>query len=158
MTESGLHLFMKQVAVDALNEEGFLTFLEPEYPPVDHVRWANYRPDIFGVKRTDETDEYVFVECETRPASSLLTRKKISSITVQRELLREANQRLILAIPAGRLRALDMKLRSRWELWLISSRSGEITRVGRAPSADRGSDLKVDRSSSASDPKRKAEP
>lgn len=111
MSESRLHTSLKEVVEEALRNDGFSTYVEPEWPPVNLVSWWGYRPDVFGVRRYTDSDEYAFVECETKPRFTRILEKKTTSIVVQSRLLANTHKRLILAIPSGTLRMLNMKVR-----------------------------------------------
>ena len=131
MGESNLHIFLKKRAIDYLSQEGYFTYLEPAWSPVSYVQWQNYRPDILGVKIHPTCSEYAFVECETRPRLERISKKKTASITLQSKLTGPTHLRLILAVPTGTLRALNMRVRRRWEIWIIDQISGAINKIDR---------------------------
>ncbi len=131
MVESNLHLYLKKRAIDYLSQDGYSTYLEPAWSPVPYVQWQNYRPDILGVKIYPSFSEYAFVECETRPRLERISRKKTDSIVLQSKLTGPTHLRLILAVPTGTLRALNMRVRRHWEIWIIDYLSGAISKIDR---------------------------
>ncbi len=122
VSESGLHLMMKSSAAEELEKENYLVFEEPLFPPGREVRWHSYRPDLFGVRASIESKEYAFVECETRPNIHRLLRKRYDTICIQTDLQRRSSVRRILAIPRGKLTAMDLSVRHDWEVWIVGER------------------------------------
>ncbi|MCW4041753.1 MAG: hypothetical protein NWE83_13515, partial [Candidatus Bathyarchaeota archaeon] len=76
--ESQLHLIFKQCAMKELLAEGYILYAEPLASPVKRITWFAYRPDIFGLHVTQNLFKLVFVECETAP-----TKTKVSKKTTQ---------------------------------------------------------------------------
>jgi hypothetical protein len=68
-------------------------------------------------------EELVLVECETHPNMKRLGAKNFSSVSFQPFLFRQGSVRRILAVPRGRLRSVDMKVRSKWEVWVLGDNS-----------------------------------
>ncbi len=124
MAESELHRFLKEASVKALREDGFTTYTEPEWSSVQFLTWRSYGPDILGIRNSNGTDEYAFVECETKPRPKRILAKNTVSIGVQTKLMKDTRSRLILTIPNGTLRGLDMGIRRDWELWAVDRLSG----------------------------------
>jgi hypothetical protein len=127
MAESQIHLFMKNAVSEALRNDDFMTYMEPDTPPFDSVTWGAYRPDVLGVKHCDSFDAYAFAECETKPRINRILAKKTASIIVQSRLLKRTQRRLILAIPSGTLKILDMQVRRWWEIWIVNKHSGIVS-------------------------------
>lgn len=122
MAESGLHLMMKSSVADELEKEDYLVFEEPLFPPSRGVSWHTYRPDLFGVRASPSAKEYAFVECETHPNIHRLLRKRYDTVCVQTDLQRESNVRRILAVPRGKLTAMNLRVRDEWEVWIVGER------------------------------------
>ncbi len=68
-------------------------------------------------------EELVLVECETHPNMKRLGAKNFSSVWFQPYLFRRGSVRRILAVPQGRLGSVDMKIRDRWEIWVVGPNS-----------------------------------
>ena len=113
---------MKSSVAEELEKENYLVFEEPLFPPNREVSWHTYRPDLFGVRSSSECKEYAFVECETRPNINRLLRKRYDTICVQTDLQRRSSVRRILAIPRGKLTAMDLIIRHEWEVWIVGER------------------------------------
>jgi hypothetical protein len=134
MGESVLHLQMKQRVSRELADEGYLVFEEPPFAPSWYMRWTAYRPDLFGVKtNAPGVQEYVLVECETRPSTRRLVAKNFKSVEIQARLHSELSLRQILVVPWGRLAGLDPSIRLAWEMWVY-----EGTTFRRYPRAGEG--------------------
>ncbi len=129
MTESDLHKLLKAAATRVLMQQGFTIYLEPEWSPLELLAWARYRPDILAARRTGEGNDYALVECETKPRLRRILAKNTQSITVQATLGGSTKVSKVLVIPAGTLKALDMKIRKDWTIWIVSPRSGEVKRT-----------------------------
>jgi len=119
---------MKKVVREELEKDGFRVVEEPLFPPVDWISWSTYRPDLLGYRAKAMKEEVAIVECETRPSMRRFTSKNFSSLWFQPSLLSDGSMRRILAVPRGRLGAIDLKLRRGWELWVIGS-SGPLERI-----------------------------
>jgi len=55
--------------------------------------------------------------------------KNHSSVWFQPYLFSRGSVRKILAVPQGRLRAVDMRLRDKWEIWVLGA-TGPLEKVG----------------------------
>ena len=119
VAESNLHRSMKRVVRAELESEGYLMVEEPLYPPSRRISWSAYRPDLLGIRRDRSTEEIVIVECETHPSMSRFRGKNYSSLCFQASILYDGRIRRVLAIPKGRLDAVDLRLRDEWEVWIL---------------------------------------
>lgn len=128
--ESATHKGMKSIVKRELEHEMYSVVEEPLCPPRSKVSWQSYRPDLLGYRLKDSSEELVLVECETRPSTSRFRRKNYSSVWLQPYLNREGSVRRILAVNQGRLGAVDLRLRSRWEIWILGE-EGPITKIPR---------------------------
>ena len=61
------------------------------------------------------------MECETRPNMRRLEAKNSRSAWFQPRVLGQGSIRRILAVPQGKLKAVDMKVRGAWEVWVVGS-------------------------------------
>ena len=127
--ESAIHRLMKNAVRANLERENYLVVEEPLSPPKSRVSWRSYRPDLLGYRSEDGTEELVLVECETSPSMRRFISKNHASVWFQPTLFREANVRRILAVPQGKLKRVDMKLRHSWEIWIVGSK-GSMEKVG----------------------------
>jgi hypothetical protein len=114
---------MKAIVRQELEHERYAVVEEPLSPPGEKVSWSSYRPDLLGYRSADGTEELVLVECETRPNMRRLGAKNFSSVWFQPYLFWRGSVRRILAVPQGRLRSVDMKIRDRWEVWVVGTNS-----------------------------------
>jgi hypothetical protein len=119
VAESDLHRSMKSIVKHALEDERYAVVEEPLYPPGDKVSWSSYRPDLLGYRVENGNEELVLVECETHPNMRRLRAKKSSTVWFQPYLFRRGLVRRILAVPRGKLGAVDMRIRDKWEVWVI---------------------------------------
>jgi hypothetical protein len=119
---------MKAIVRAELERERYAVVEEPLFPPGRKASWTSYRPDLLGYKSDEEMEELVLVECETRPSMRSLSSKNHSSVWFQPYLLRRGSVRRILAVPQGKLRAVDMRLRDRWEIWVLGA-TGPLEKV-----------------------------
>ena len=119
MAESQTHRSMKAVVRHELERERYAVVEEPLFPPSVKVSWFSYRPDLLGYKSEDGMEELVLVECETRPNMKRLRGKNVSSVTFQPFLFRRGSVRRILAVPRGKLRSVDLRIRDSWEVWVV---------------------------------------
>ena len=123
MAESSVHRSMKAIVRRELERERYAVVEEPTFPPGEKVFWSSYRPDLLGHRIEDGAEEIVLVECETHPSMRRLGAKNYSSVWFQPYLFRRGAIRRILAVPQGRLRSVDMKIRDRWEVWVVGASS-----------------------------------
>jgi hypothetical protein len=117
---------MKSVARQELETEDYSVVEEPLYPLADWMSWSAYRPDLLGYRESVSGEELAIVECETRPSMNRFRSKNYSSLWFQPRLLREGSIRRILAVPKGRLGAVDMRLREDWEIWVLGERGVSV--------------------------------
>jgi hypothetical protein len=110
---------MKDVVKDELQRDGFRVVEEPPFPPARWISWSAYRPDLLAFRAREGTEEVVIVECETRPNMKRFASKNYSSLWFQPSLLSTGSLRRILAVPRGRLGAVDLRLRHGWEIWTV---------------------------------------
>ncbi|MDE1857472.1 MAG: hypothetical protein KGI26_00180 [Thaumarchaeota archaeon] len=120
MAESETHRSMKSVVRRELELEGYRVVEEPPYPP-GRVSWTSYRPDLLGYRSEGGREEVVLVECETHPNMRRLEAKNSRSAWFQPQVLGQGSMRRVLAVPQGKLKAVDMRVRSVWEVWVIGS-------------------------------------
>jgi len=114
---------MKTIVRAELEHERYAVVEEPLYPPGKKAHWSSYRPDLLGYRSEGGVEELVLVECETRPNMKRLGAKNHSSVWFQPYLFRRGSIRRILAVPQGRLRAVNMKIRDEWEVWVLGDNS-----------------------------------
>jgi len=112
---------MKAVVRGELEKEGFGVVEEPTYPPAKWISWSTYRPDLLGFRAKEMKEEIAIVECETRPSMRRFASKNYSSLWFQPSVLSVGSLRRILAVPKGKLGAVDLRLRQGWEIWVIGS-------------------------------------
>ena len=93
--------------------------LEPKSPPDADVNWSEYRPDVFGTRLRANCKDHVLVECETEPSMTRFRSKNYVSLTFQTRLFGDDTLRRILVVPHGKLKTVDLKLRSSWEIWIV---------------------------------------
>jgi hypothetical protein len=120
---------MKAIVRAELERERYAVVEEPLCPPGPKASWTSYRPDLLGYRSEGGAEELVLVECETRPNMRRFGSKNHSSVWFQPYLFRRGSVRRILAVPQGRLRSVDMKLRDRWEIWVLGA-TGPLEKVG----------------------------
>ena len=121
--ESSVHRSMKAIVKRELEAERFAVVEEPLFPPGNRVTWASYRPDLLGYKSEDGAEELVVVECETHPNMRRLQSKNSSSVWFQPFLFRTGSVRRILAVPQGKLGSVDMRIRTKWDVWVVGANS-----------------------------------
>ena len=132
MAESNVHRSMKALVRGELEREHYAVLEEPLYPPGNKVSWRSYRPDLLGYRSMNGVEELVLVECETHPNMKRLHAKNHSSVWFQPYLYRQGSVRRILAVPQGKMRKVDMKIRDMWEVWSLG-RKGPIEKCGLLP-------------------------
>jgi hypothetical protein len=121
---------MKGIVRGELEREGYRVVEEPPFPPARWISWSTYRPDLLGFREREQKEEVAIVECETRPSMNRFRSKNYSSLWFQPSVLSEGSIRRILAVPRGRLGAVDLRLRREWEIWVLNER-GPTTRLSR---------------------------
>ncbi len=114
---------MKAIVRQELEQERYAVVEEPPFPPGRKVTWSSYRPDLLGYRSEGGLEELVLVECETHPNMRRLGMKNSSSVWFQPHLFLRGSVRRILAVPQGELRGVDMRIRDRWEVWVLGSGS-----------------------------------
>jgi len=114
---------MKAVVRHELEQERYAVVEEPLFPPRRKVTWSSYRPDLMGYRSEGGIEELVLVECETHPNMRRLGAKNTFSVSFQPYLFRKGSVRRILAVPRGKLGAVDMRIRDKWEIWVIGANS-----------------------------------
>ena len=114
---------MKAIVRAELEKQRYALVEEPLFPPRGKVYWSDYRPDIMGYRSEEGTEELVIVECETKPSMRRFGLKNHSSVWFQPFLFRKGSVKRILAVPQGRLRGVDMRLRQQWEIWVLGPNS-----------------------------------
>ncbi len=110
---------MKAIVRRELESEDYRVLAEPLFPPSDKISWSRYRPDLLAYRAAQGHEEVAIVECETHPNMKRFGRKNHSSLWFQPFLFHGGTIRRILAVPQGKLGSVDLKLRSRWEVWVI---------------------------------------
>jgi len=128
VTESDLHRAMKRMVRGDLEVENYRVVEEPLFPPAGRIHWEAYRPDLLGFRSGDRSEQIVIAECETRPIMKRFLAKNYESLWFEPSILCDGSIRRILAIPRGRLSALDLELRHRWEIWVLGS-TGPISKI-----------------------------
>jgi hypothetical protein len=119
VAESDLHRTMKSIVREDLEVDDYTVVEEPLFPPADWLHWESYRPDLLGLKSDGRSEQLVIAECETHPNMKRFLAKNYGSLWFQPSVYCDGSIRRILAIPRGRLAALDMQLRQNWEIWII---------------------------------------
>lgn len=120
---------MKAAVASQLHNEGYLVAMELPYSPSSGLWWRSYRPDLFGMKLSDDCLEYTFAECETNPFAPRIQRKRIDSIGRQSRLLEKLQVRFLLVVPRGRLARVSYPvIRRVWEIWTYERWSGALCR------------------------------
>jgi hypothetical protein len=121
---------MKDSASRELVGDGYSVYFEPPYAPSRFLSWASYRPDLLGIRGGAVTQEYAFVECETRPSGRRLASKNFRSVEVQTRLNAKMSVRRILVVPRGTLGSVESSVRLSWETWIYGE--GAFQRFPRA--------------------------
>jgi hypothetical protein len=114
---------MKAVVKQELEHERYAVVEEPLFPPREKVSWSSYRPDLLGYRSEGGTEELVLVECEAHPNMRRLGDKNTFTVWFQPFLFRRGSVRRILAVPQGKLGSVDMRIRDRWEVWVVGGKS-----------------------------------
>ncbi|MDA4113918.1 MAG: hypothetical protein OK474_07715 [Thaumarchaeota archaeon] len=122
VAESDLHRSMKSMVRSELELDSYRVLEEPPYPPLRRMSWTAYRPDLLGFRSDMRTEEIAIVECETHPSMTRFLSKNYSSLWFEPSIFHEGSIRRILAVPRGKLHAVDMKLRKQWEIWVLGSK------------------------------------
>jgi hypothetical protein len=126
MPESPLHLRMKEFASRELEREGYSIFAEPAWAPSRFLTWRGYRPDLFGMIFGGGRQDYVIVECETRPSEKKLSAKNFLSVSIQSRLDSRLSLRRILVVPRGTLGRVDSSVRYMWETWIFEGSGFQV--------------------------------
>jgi hypothetical protein len=126
--ESDLHRSMKGMVKQVLEVERYRVMEEPLYPPARWIHWESYRPDLLGLRSDNTSEQLVIVECETHPNMKRLLAKNFASLWFEPSVLRDGSIRRILAIPRGNLSKLDLRLRNRWEVWILGA-TGPLVKI-----------------------------
>jgi len=119
VAESTRHRTMKAIVRSELEGDRYSVVEEPLFPPRGKAHWESYRPDLLGYRSEGGSEEMVLVECETRPSMRRFRSKNYSSVWFQPYLFRKGAIRRILAVPQGKLGAVDMSIRRGWEVWVV---------------------------------------
>lgn len=125
---------MKAIVRQELEHERYAVVEEPLFPPGRKLSWSSYRPDLLGYRSEGGNEEVVLVECETHPNMRRLGAKNTFSVSFQPHLFRSGAVRRILAVPQGKLGAVDMRIRDRWEIWVV----GESSPLDKFPTVQGG--------------------
>lgn len=126
MAESAVHRSMKAIIRAQLETEHYAIVEEPLFPPRGKASWESYRPDLLGYRSEGGNEELVLVECETRPNMKRFLAKNYSSVWFQPYLFRRGSLRRILAVPQGKLGAVDMRIREKWEVWVLGPKKAMV--------------------------------
>jgi len=113
---------MKRLVRTELESERYRVIEEPLFPPARWVHWQRYRPDLLGLRTDERSEELVVVECETHPSMRRFVSKNFGSLWFEPSVLRAGSIRRILAIPRGKLSVVDLRIRKKWEVWVIGTR------------------------------------
>jgi len=127
--ESSVHRSMKAIIRAELELQRYAVMEEPLLPPGRKASWKSYRPDLLGYRSERGMEELVLVECETKPSMTRFHSKNYSSVWFQPYLFSTGSVRRILVVPQGRLRAVDMRLRRNWEIWILGA-TGPLEKIG----------------------------
>ncbi|MGD1055613.1 MAG: hypothetical protein ABR867_05995 [Nitrososphaerales archaeon] len=128
VAESSVHRSMKAIVRAELERERYAIVEEPLFPHSQKASWTSYRPDLLGYRSERGTEELILVECETRPSMRRFGSKNHSSVWFQPYLFSRGSVRRILAVPQGKLRRVDMRLRDKWEIWVLGA-TGPLEKV-----------------------------
>jgi hypothetical protein len=130
LTESKIHLLMKNVVSRRLESEGYSLYIEPLDPPLKTLFWDHYRPDIVGIKQNQEELDLAIVECETHPSEYRIldkTRRIKEFFKVQERLGQRTRLRMLLVIPPRTLNRINHRsIRKQWKIWIINSKGRVI--------------------------------
>jgi hypothetical protein len=114
---------MKAVVRKELEHQHYAVVEEPLFPPGRKLSWFSYRPDLLGYRSEGGNEEVVLVECETHPNMRRLRAKNTFSVSFQPYLFGSGSVRRILAVPQGKLGSVDMRIRDKWEIWVVGGSS-----------------------------------
>jgi hypothetical protein len=119
---------MKSMVRSELEFDRYRVLEEPTFPPLRRMSWTAYRPDLLGFRSDIRTEEIAVVECETHPSMTRFLSKNYSSLWFEPSIFHEGSIRRILAVPRGKLRTLDLRLRRQWEIWVLGS-TGPLEKI-----------------------------
>ena len=128
VAESSFHLSMKAMVRSELEYELYSVVEEPPFPPGGRLWWLGYRPDLVGYRGKEVEEEVVLVECETHPNMTRFGAKNHSSVWFQSRLSSPGSVRRILAVPQGKLGAVDLRIRDGWEVWVLGN-GGPVQKI-----------------------------
>jgi hypothetical protein len=104
--------------------EGYILYAEPLASPVKRISWTAYRPDIFGLQITHNSFKLVFVECETAPTQTKISKKTEQVKTAfrfQKRLNEIHHLRSLLVIPPLTFNKINSTtIRRFWEIWIMN--------------------------------------
>ena len=135
--ESQLHLIFKRCVMKELLAEGYSLFAEPLASPVKRLSWSAYRPDIFGLLMTPNAFKLVFVECETAPTQTKISKKTEQVKTAcrfQKRLNEFYHLRSLLVIPPLTFNKINSTIIRRfWEIWIINRQGTIVHKIPTKP-------------------------
>lgn len=104
--------------------EGYVLYAEPLASPVKRLSWLAYRPDIFGLQVTHNAFKLIFVECETAPTQTKVSKKTKqikAAFRFQKRLNELHRLRSLLVIPPLTFHKINNRMIRRfWEIWIIN--------------------------------------
>jgi hypothetical protein len=117
--------------------EGYNLYAEPLASPVKRLSWSAYRPDIFGLQTTSNAFKLVFVECETAPTQTKISKKTEQVKTACRfqKRLNECHhlQSLLIIPPLTFSKINSTIIRRFWEIWIINHQGIIIHKIPTRP-------------------------
>ena len=135
--ESQLHLTFKRCVMKELLAEGYNLYAEPSASPVKRLLWSAYRPDMFGFQMTPNAFNLVFVECETAPTQTKIskkTRQIKTAFRFQKRLNEFHHLRSLLVIPPLTFNKVNSTIIRRfWEIWVINRQGTIIHKIPSKP-------------------------
>jgi hypothetical protein len=135
--ESQLHLTFKRCVMKELLAEGYNLYAEPLVSPVKRLSWSTYRPDIFGLQMTPNAFKLIFVECETAPTQTKISKKTEqvkTALQFQKRLNEFHHLRSLLVIPPLTFNKVNSTIIRRfWEIWVINRQGSIIHKIPPKP-------------------------